>query len=110
VGVGVGPLTGQILHFHDESYAVLRLTRPVIDRMHEALAHSRRIFMVPGDDWIGIRLETPSDVALLVTLVSVAIKANVGVPPAPVATVGVPSCGAARPRVAVPDRGSLSQG
>jgi hypothetical protein len=100
VGVGVGPLTGQILHFHDESYADLRLTRPVIDRMHEALAHSRRIFMVPGDDWIGIRLETASDVALLVTLVSVAIKARLGVPP-PVPTAAVPSCGAARPRVAV---------
>ncbi len=93
MGVGVGTLAGQILHFHDEAYADLRLTRPVIDRMHEVLAHSRRIFMEPGDDWIGIRLETPSDVALLVTLVSVAIKANLGAPP-PGATAGVPSCGA----------------
>jgi hypothetical protein len=99
--VGVGTLTGQILHFHDEAYADLRLTRPVIDRMREALAHSRRIFMVPGDDWIGIRLETPSDVALLVTLVSVAIKASLGLP-SPVAAAAGPSCGAARPRVGAP--------
>jgi Luciferase len=100
VGVGVGTLAGQILHFHDESYADLRLTRPVVNRMHEALAHSRRIFMVPGDDWIGIRLETAGDIALLVPLVSVAIKANLGVPP-PVAIAGVPSCAGAGPRVAV---------
>jgi hypothetical protein len=99
VGVGVGTLAGQVLHFHDESYADLRLTRPVLDRMHEALAHSGRIFMVPGDDWIGIRLETASDVALLVPLVSVAIKANLGVPP--VAAAGAPACGGAGVRLAV---------
>ncbi|HEU5159687.1 MAG TPA: luciferase family protein [Streptosporangiaceae bacterium] len=75
VGVGVGTLAGQVLHFHDESYADLRLTRPVIGRMHEALARSGRFFMVPGDDWIGMRLETAGDISLLVTLVSVAIKA-----------------------------------
>ena len=83
VGVGVRTPAGQILHFHDESYANLRLTRPVIDRMHPALERSGRIFMVPDDDWIGMRLETPSDIALLITLVSVAIKANMGVPAAP---------------------------
>lgn len=101
VGVGVRTLAGQILHLHHESYADLRLTRPVIDRMHEALEHSRRVFVVPDDDWIGIRLETPSDVGLLIPLVSVAIKANLGVPAPPVTVGNVPSCGAARPLLAV---------
>ncbi len=96
VGVGVRTPAGQILHFHDESYADLRLTRPVIDRMRQALDQCGRVFLVPGDDWIGMRLETPSDVALLVPLVSVAIKANLGAPPPPSAAVPVTSCGAGR--------------
>lgn len=104
VGVGVYTQAGQVLHFHDESYADLRLTRPVIGRMHDVLAHSGRIFMVPGDDWVGIRLETFSDVTLLVTLVSVAIKANLGAPapPSTGTTISIPSCGAGRRRVALP--------
>jgi hypothetical protein len=102
VGVGVSTPAGQILHFHDVSYADLRLTRPAIDRMHEALAHSGRVFIVPGDDWIGMRLETPSDVALLVTLVSVAIKANLGAAPPPAAAVPVGPCGADGLRVGLP--------
>jgi hypothetical protein len=81
VGVGIGTHAGQILHFHGENYADLLLTDPAIGRMHEVLARSGQIFMAPGDDWIGLRLDTPSDTALLVTLVSVAIKANSAVPP-----------------------------
>jgi hypothetical protein len=98
IGIGVGTPAGQILHFHGGSYADLRLTRPVIDRMHEVLAQSGRLFMTPGDDWIGMRLETSSDAALLVTLVSLAIKANMSAPPS---TWTASPCSAARPRVAV---------
>ena len=109
--MGVYTPAGQILHFHDESYADLRLTRAVIGRMRDVLAQSGRIFLVPGDDWIGLRLETFSDVTLLVTLVSVAIKANLGSPsPAPPsppggaagAAVSVASCGAGRRRITLP--------
>jgi hypothetical protein len=95
VGIGLGTQAGQILHFHDESYADLRLTRPVIGRMHEVLAESGRVLMVPDDDWIGMPLETSSDAALLVTLVSLAIKANTGASPV------APSCGMNRVRAAV---------
>jgi hypothetical protein len=81
VGIGVGTRAGQILHFHDETYADLLLPDPAIGRMREVLARSGRVFMMPGEDWIGLRLDTPSDASLLVTLVSVAIKANSAVPP-----------------------------
>jgi hypothetical protein len=97
IGTGVGTPAGQILHFHGDSYADLRLTRPVIDRMHEVLAQSGRLFIVPDGDWIGMRLETSSDAALLVTLVSLAIKANAGTPPS--AWPASP-CSADRPRAA----------
>jgi hypothetical protein len=75
VGVGVGTRAGQILHFHDGDHADLRLTRPVIGRLRDALAQSG-IDVAADDDWIGMRLETPSDTVLLFMLVSVAIKAN----------------------------------
>jgi hypothetical protein len=94
----VGTPAGQILHFHGGSYADLRLTRPVIDRMHEVLAQSGRLFMVPDDDWIGMRLETSGDAALLVALVSLAIKANAAAPPS---TWSASPCGVDQARVAV---------
>jgi hypothetical protein len=75
LGMGVGTYAGQILHFHDEDHASLCLTRPVIDRFHDVLTQAG-IDVIPDDDWIGMRLETPTDITLLVTLVSVAIKAN----------------------------------
>jgi hypothetical protein len=75
----VGTRAGQILHFHDEDHAHLRLTRPVIDRLRDVLAQCG-IDVTPDDDWIGMRLETPSDITLLVMLVSVAIKANSSAP------------------------------
>jgi hypothetical protein len=74
-GISVGTRAGQILHFHDEDHAALCLTRPVIGRFRDVLAQAG-IDVIPGDDWIGMRLETPTDTTLLVTLVSVAIKAN----------------------------------
>lgn len=100
VGVAVGANARQFLHFHDESYADLRLTHAVIDRMHDALADSGRVLMVPGDDWIGVPLETASDAHLLVTLVSVAIKANSVAHPFAAARPLMP-CGADRVRVTV---------
>jgi hypothetical protein len=79
-GIGVGTHAGQILHFHDGDHATLCLTRPVIDRFRAVLAQAG-IDVIPGDDWIAMRLETPTDTAVLVTLVSVAIKANSPAPP-----------------------------
>lgn len=97
VGIGLGTATGQILHFHDEAYADLRLTRPVIDRMHEVLTQSGRVLLLPNDDWIGLPLETSSDTSLLVALVSLAIKANTG---AAAASQSVSPCSSDRVRVA----------
>lgn len=79
-GIGVGTRAGQILHFHDEDHATLCLTLPVIDRFRVVLAEAG-IDVIPDDDWVAMRLETPTDTAVLVTLVSVAIKANFPTPP-----------------------------
>ena len=79
-GIGVGTHAGQILHIHDEDHATLCLTQPVIDRFRDVLAQAG-IDVIPDDDWIAMRLETPTDTSLLVTLVSVAIKANSPTPP-----------------------------
>ena len=96
VGVGVGTRSGQFVHFHGAETADLFLTHAVIERMHEVLAESGRVLIRPGHDWVQVRLEADSDVALLVTLASLAIKAN-DTPPA-VATRPAP-CGAATARI-----------
>jgi hypothetical protein len=75
LGVGVGTRAGQVLHFHDEDHAALCLTRPLIHRFHDVLVQSG-VDVIPGDDWIAMRLETPTDTRVLVTLVSAAIKAS----------------------------------
>jgi Family of unknown function (DUF5519) len=79
-GIGVGTHAGQILHFHDEDHAALCLTQPVIDRFRDVLAQAG-IDVIPDDDWVAMRLETPTDTAVLVALVSMAIKANSPAPP-----------------------------
>jgi hypothetical protein len=80
LGIGVGTRAGQVLHFHNEDHVALCLTRPVIDRFRDVLSPAG-IDVIPDADWIGIHLETPTDITLLVTLVSVAIKANLPDPP-----------------------------
>lgn len=91
VGIGVGTRAGQVLHLHDENHVSLRLTRPVIDRLRSVLTESG-IDAVPDDDWVTMRLETPTDTRLLVMLVSVAIKANSAAPFPHPASGRVPSC------------------
>ncbi|SEG89118.1 hypothetical protein SAMN04489712_12324 [Thermomonospora echinospora] len=77
-GLGVGPR--QILHLHSADLhsadeAELLLTRPVIERLGAALARSGRVAVRPGGDWVRIGLSTDSDVTLVLSLASVAIKA-----------------------------------
>lgn len=73
-GLALG--TRQIMHLHDENEAELYLTAPVIRRMREALLESGRVAVEPGGDWVRVGLDSDSDVQLLISLVSVAIKAN----------------------------------
>jgi hypothetical protein len=71
----VGTRAGQVLHFHDEDHASLRLTQPMIHRLRDALAESG-VGAAVDDDWIAMQLHTPTDTTLLLSLVSMAIKAN----------------------------------
>ncbi|WP_131741346.1 luciferase domain-containing protein, partial [Actinomadura roseirufa] len=76
-GVGLALCTGtsQIMHLHCEDEAELCLTRPVVERLGAALADSGRVRVRPGGDWVAVRLDTDSDMAMVVSLASVAIKA-----------------------------------
>lgn len=67
---------GQIVHLHGGDEAELYLTRPVIDRLGAALRESGRVSVSPGGDWVRVRLDTESDVRLVMSLASVAIKAS----------------------------------
>jgi len=80
-GVALSVDSRQIVHLHDLSPAHVRLTRPVIKRMADALHASGRVEMEPGTDWVSMRLDSEGDVALLLSLVSVAIKAHTAEPP-----------------------------
>ncbi|XVQ08001.1 luciferase family protein [Spirillospora sp. CA-255316] len=76
-GVALAAQGVQVIHLHTGAEAELRLTRPVVQRMGGALADSGRVTIQPGGEWISVALETGSDVALVVSLASVAIKAGV---------------------------------
>jgi Family of unknown function (DUF5519) len=66
----------QIVHLHGGDEVELHLTRAVIARLGDALRESGRVAVTPGGDWIRVRLDTESDVRLVMSLASVAIKAN----------------------------------
>lgn len=81
-GVALSVNSRQIVHLHDPGPAHVRLTGPVISRMAEALRASGRVEngLDPGHDWVSLRLNSDGDAALLVSLVSVAIKAHTAEP------------------------------
>ena len=72
------PATGdrQILHLHCADEAELYLTWPVIQRMTAVLEDSPQVRFDHGGDWLRVRLYSTSDVALLASLASVAIRAH----------------------------------
>jgi hypothetical protein len=79
VGTGFAPARrsgAQIVHLHGGDEAELHLTRPVIARLGDVLLKSGRVVVTPGGDWVRVRLDTESDVALVMSLASVAIKAS----------------------------------
>jgi hypothetical protein len=75
LGVGLSVDARQVVHLHADGTAELFLTWPVIGRLSKALRDCGRVQMEPGGDWVRMRLESDSDVALLISLASVAIKA-----------------------------------
>lgn len=96
-GMGTGfaeRLAGtQVVHLHGGDEVELRLTWPVIVRLGDALRECGRVTITPGGDWVRIRLDTASDVELVMSLASVAIKAA----PGNVNPAGGPTCHAAVP-------------
>lgn len=75
-GVGLAVRDRQIAYLRGPGQAQLRLTWPVIERLSAVLADSEQVWFIPGSDWIRLRLESDSDVRLLVPLVSLAIQVN----------------------------------
>jgi len=66
----------EIVHFHSERDVDLHLTARAIQRLHYDFAESTAIRLVPGSRWVTVHLDCDADVDLLLSLVSVALKAH----------------------------------
>jgi hypothetical protein len=54
----------------------LHLTRRAIQRFHYDLAGSSAIHLLPGSCWVTVHLDCEADIDLLLSLVSIALKAH----------------------------------
>ncbi|MBJ3811124.1 DUF5519 family protein [Streptomyces flavofungini] len=71
-----GAMRYEVVHFHSDGAADVCLTRAAVDRLRPHLAHSTAIRVRPGASWITVLLDCDIDVALLLTFVSVGLKAH----------------------------------
>lgn len=69
---------GEIVHIHSDHDVDLRLTGRAIKRFATDLAGSTAIRVVPGSGWVTVHLDCDTDVDLLMSLVSMALKAQQG--------------------------------
>ncbi|MFC0037221.1 luciferase family protein [Actinomadura rayongensis] len=69
----------QIVHLPDAHAAEVFLTWPVIERMGPPLWRAENVRVRPDADWIEIALFGETDLELLISLTSVAIKAHLRV-------------------------------
>lgn len=65
----------QILHLHSGDEADLRLTQPVTYRISTVLNASGQVVTRPGDDWVTVRLDSDTAGSMLISLLSLAIRA-----------------------------------
>ena len=65
----------QILHLHTGDEADLRLSRAFVERLDKVLAESGQVVTRSGDEWVTVRLDTDTAGALLISLLSLAIRA-----------------------------------
>ncbi|MFH8802310.1 luciferase family protein [Streptomyces sp. NPDC017936] len=72
----------EILHFHSARDVDLHLTVPAIQRIHADLRGSTAVRLVPGSRWVTVHLDCETDVDLLMSLVSMALKAHLTEGPA----------------------------
>lgn len=77
-GTGTAVLAdgAEIAHFHSERQADLYLGRPSMERLHEELGHSTAVRLVPGSGWVTVILGCDSDADLVISLASVALRAQ----------------------------------
>ncbi|MGY0065916.1 luciferase domain-containing protein [Streptomyces sp. QTS137] len=71
----------EVVHFHSGRDVDLHLTRRAIQRFRYDLSASTAIQLVPGSNWVTVHLDCETDIDLLLTLVSVALKAHQATPP-----------------------------
>lgn len=76
LGQALGSAHGEIAHFHSDRDVDLHLTERAIRRLARDLRASDAVRVVPGSQWVTIRLDASSDIDLLLTLVSVALQAH----------------------------------
>ncbi|MEU3983548.1 luciferase family protein [Streptomyces sp. NPDC026672] len=76
LGQALSSSQGEIAHFHSERDVDLHLTNRAIRRFSRDLRGSGAVRLVPGSQWVTLRLDASSDVDLLMTLVSVALQAQ----------------------------------
>lgn len=67
---------GEIVHFHSDDHVDLYLTARAIRRFEEHLTAATAVELVPGSQWVTLRLGVPGDAHLLMTLVSLALQAH----------------------------------
>ncbi|MET9112623.1 luciferase family protein [Streptomyces longwoodensis] len=72
----------EIVHFHTDHEVDLHLTGGAIRRIAADLRASTAIRLLPGSRWVTVRLDCEADQHLLMSLVSMALKAHQGPGPA----------------------------
>jgi hypothetical protein len=75
----------EIVHFHSARDADLHLTGAALERMREELDRSTAVRLHPESPWVTVHLDCDSDADLLVSLVSVALRAHAGTAARPAA-------------------------
>ncbi|MFF2382797.1 luciferase family protein [Streptomyces sp. NPDC058108] len=75
----------EIVHFHGDSDAELHLTAAAIERLRPELGRSTAIRLHPASAWVTVHLNCEDDIALLTSLVSVALRAHTAAWPRPAA-------------------------
>lgn len=76
IGRALRSSVAEIAHFHSDRSADLHLTAGSIHRIVNDLAESSAIRLVPGSHWVTVRLDSHTDVDLLMTLMSLALQAH----------------------------------
>jgi hypothetical protein len=76
VGSGFSFRGDQILHLHTGDEADLRLNRSFVRRLDTVLTESGQVVIRPGDDWVTVLLDSDTAGSLLISLTSLAIRAQ----------------------------------